>query len=353
MHGFGRCTRTIVVVTLTAFATTATAGELEPPGAPAPTSKPLAEIEPRTAIPQLPFTIDASGSYYLTESLTGASGQNGITIDANDVTLDLAGFSLVGVTGSLDGIAGLATRSNVTVENGTVSGWGDDGLDLSLVPQVLVSHLRAEGNGAAGIRVGDAASVFDSTAHGNTAAGFVAGSGGVIRGCVAAGNDGGGVVVADGATVSGCTAHGNDGTGILVGSGSSVLDCVTRANTGFQASGIHAEGTGAIVRDNTSSSNGAWGIRVNHATLVTGNQCNDNSSGIQTNGNDNRIENNNLTNNWLFGINTGSTGNIIIRNTASGNGTQYNITAGNFAGTIVTTVAGMNAATNDLINVGF
>ena len=68
-------------------------GSLTPPGAPAPTMKTLNQIEPRTPISSLPFTISSSGSYYVTGNL-GITGQNGITINQDNVTLDLGGFTL-------------------------------------------------------------------------------------------------------------------------------------------------------------------------------------------------------------------------------------------------------------------
>src|SRR5689334_14299720 len=79
-------------------------GALTPPGAPAPTMKSLDQVEPRTPIPSLPFTITNSGSYYLTTNLTGQSGTNGITIACSPVTLDLSGFALTGVSGALVGV---------------------------------------------------------------------------------------------------------------------------------------------------------------------------------------------------------------------------------------------------------
>src|SRR5260370_25455545 len=79
-------------------------GSLTPPGAPGPTMKTLSQIEPRTPISSLPFTINAPGAYYVTTNLTGVTGTNGITIAANDVTLDLKGFSLLGVPGANDAL---------------------------------------------------------------------------------------------------------------------------------------------------------------------------------------------------------------------------------------------------------
>jgi len=59
-------------------------GPLTPPGAPTPSMKSLDQIEARTAISSAPFYITSSGSYYLTQNLTVASG-NAITIAAGDV----------------------------------------------------------------------------------------------------------------------------------------------------------------------------------------------------------------------------------------------------------------------------
>src|SRR5688572_7558852 len=75
-------------------------GPLTPPGAPAPSFKTLQQVEPRTPIQSLPFTINQPGSYYLTTNLTAnALDANGITVATSAVTLDLRGFALVGLSG--------------------------------------------------------------------------------------------------------------------------------------------------------------------------------------------------------------------------------------------------------------
>ena len=58
-------------------------GPLTPPGAPAPTMKTLAQVEPRIAITNVPFTINRPGSYYLTTNLTSTG--HGIEIVSREM----------------------------------------------------------------------------------------------------------------------------------------------------------------------------------------------------------------------------------------------------------------------------
>jgi hypothetical protein len=96
-------------------------GSLTPPGAPAPTMKSLSQIEPRTPISSAPFTISQPGSYYLATNLTVSSG-DAITINANNVTLDLNGFSISSTAPSAAGFAVLCyQRTNVSISNGSIN----------------------------------------------------------------------------------------------------------------------------------------------------------------------------------------------------------------------------------------
>ena len=98
-------------------------GSLTPPGAPGPTMKTLAQIEPRTPISTAPFTISQPGSYYLTTNLT-VSGTNAITIATNGVTLDLNGFTLASTTPSASGYGILINNglSDLAIFNGHIRG---------------------------------------------------------------------------------------------------------------------------------------------------------------------------------------------------------------------------------------
>jgi hypothetical protein len=81
-----------------------------------------------TKITSLPMEINTPGFYYLTGNLSYSGASNGITINSDDVTIDLMGFSLSGPgsSGSSYGIIMNNTggyRRNVEVRNGTISGW--------------------------------------------------------------------------------------------------------------------------------------------------------------------------------------------------------------------------------------
>lgn len=64
----------------------------------------------------------------LPSNIVGVSGKSGIRIDADDVTLDLAGFSMIGAGGSLSGIL-INNHFRIAIRNGSIAGWGSNGLD--------------------------------------------------------------------------------------------------------------------------------------------------------------------------------------------------------------------------------
>jgi hypothetical protein len=136
-------------------------GGLTPPGAPVPTMKTLAQIEPRTPIGSAPYTISASGSYYLTSDVTVSSG-NAITITAGNVTLDLNGFTIssssnglgtgVLINGGIGQIRILNGRISASVSsNGFATGISDQGASTPvLVANVSVSHCSGTAISVAG-----------------------------------------------------------------------------------------------------------------------------------------------------------------------------------------------------------
>ena len=83
-----------VVVSVLGYGLISEAGNLEPSAPPAPTMKTLEQIEPATPITQLPYTISDSGVYYFTKNMYAGGG--GITINVNNVIIDMKGYSMTG-----------------------------------------------------------------------------------------------------------------------------------------------------------------------------------------------------------------------------------------------------------------
>jgi hypothetical protein len=251
------------------------AGAVLSRGASAGPVLPTPGSEPRTVINQAntpgdgsnAFVINQPGSYCLDRNLVGQSGKNGVLIAAPNVTIDLMGFTVQGVPGSLNGIKveGVLFAQNHTVRNGIVDGWGENGVVLGArgVSGSLVAEVIASNNGGRGISVTENA---------------------VVRACIAIGNGGDGFTASDGAVFESCSALGNGGSGIVAD-------------------------TNALIRGNSCSNN------INSGILVVGT--------------DGRVEGNNCTNNYS-GINVVGSGNFIVCNTCAGN-TAHNweVLAGN------------------------
>ncbi len=230
-------------------------GPLTPPGAPAPVMKTLDQIEPRTPITSLPFTISQSGSYYLTRNLQFTAGTgSAITISAHDVTLDLMGFTLsstgpvsdaaISVPGNSKGLTiingNIAGTTTVTISGTSpnrvwqispggfrhaITAFSADGCRLANLhirgcreegiiagERALVERIRAEHNGGNGIEISD---------HGQVSQCFVSLSGnygiyaarGTVTGTTVVDNKNSGMQVSYG-IVSTCSARDNGGAGL-------------------------------------------------------------------------------------------------------------------------------------------
>ena len=328
-----------------------TAGNLEPPGPPAPTMKTIQEVESRTPISSLPATITAPGSYYLTGDLVGVSGQAGITITTSHVTLDLNGFALVGVAGSLEGITAFGLTRHLVIRNGTVRNWGARGLLAFGSTDVHVEDLRLDTNGTDGMMVGARSIVRATTASGNVGNGIVTGVNSTVVGCTSGSNGASGFVLGAGSAVSDSTAANNSTLGFTLNGGSVATDCtaqnnqtgfglltaarVVRSNARANAVGING-GSRASIEGCTVDSNTDDGIVVTGQALVRGNSSRVNlNDGIHATGSGNRIEENAVGSNAV-GIRVDLNNNVIVRNTAVGNNLDYQIAGGNLLGPIST-----------------
>ncbi len=341
-------------------------GDLNPPAGPiAPTPGP----EPRIALSATNtpgdadsiHKITAPGSCYLTGNVTGVVGRYGIEIAASGVTVDLMGFEVVGVPGSLDGIrATVAGLSGIEVRNGTIRSWGDAGLDfyiqsvsggrieavrfvsntdngMLIGTNTAVVGCIAEQNGLNGLVTKDSCTITGCTARDNGFAGFLAGVGTTVTACASMANGFAGIDCSTGCTVSQSAAYNNSRSGIDVGSGSMVLGCSAHSNT---LDGIISAGDGVSIAECSVRENLSDGIQVANDSRVVGNVCDSNGvgasdgAGIHVTGSDNRIEGNNCTD-ADRGIDVDVAGNIIIRNTCAGNTTDWDIVANNIFGPII------------------
>jgi hypothetical protein len=344
-------------------------GNLAPPGAPAPTMKTLEQIEPRTPIQQsdVPLNILARGSYYLTEDLYPVGfGEDLIVIGTDSVTLDLNGYTLNGATPVSEaghGIRVNGARTNITVRNGAVrdcvvvgveasSAVNSQFLNLQVFRSVgdglragnnaIVRECVAEANGGRGIVTGPNAVIRDSISTRNTVSGIAAGANSVVADCVVTDNVDNGINTDVASTVIGCVVSGNL-NGISPGPGSVVRDCSVWGN---QARGINATGPFVQIRDCTVANNGSHGIQITSHHVVENNLSSGNSgAGVFFAGIGNRIEANQFVNNQVGVHATGlATNNIIVRNMARGNATNYAFVANNKYGPIINLTAGGQAA---------
>jgi len=277
-----------------------------------------AKLEHRTPISSLPYTINSPGSYYVTTNLTCTPTLNGITITSGNVTLDLGGFSLVGIPSSHYGIQCVGTLTNITIANGIVTQCAYTGIDASTSATVFdltLSHLKVSGGSSLGITVQGSSLVEDCMVQGNSLTGIT-----VVNG-----------------TVSHCRADGNASIGISV-TGGKIIDCETISN--YQ-SGIDAYGAGSEIRGNECYHNNWSGFSG--------------AGGLYVNGSNNRIEDNHIVANGVCGIGIpgGYTNNIIIRNSVSGNtnvlANNYVIPVNNIVGPFISqygTITNYNAWAN-------
>ncbi|MHC5209246.1 MAG: NosD domain-containing protein [Planctomycetota bacterium] len=284
---------------------------------------------------ELPETILWPSRVVLAGSLQGTPGRNGLIVDANDVTVDLAGHALIGVRGSLCGILVRPERKGVHVFNGFLTGWDACGFNSMKAYDARLEGLTVHGNANVGVRVGPSSTIVNCVASGNGSDGIQTAEDVVVMTCSANDNGNDGVQVGPHSTVSGVTASENALFGIRAAEGTSVSESTASRNT----FGI-AVTKGGLVRECTTSFNSNIGIRAEQACLLIENVVDSNALGIGVmSGPGTRLDGNNLTNNDI-GMNVSGTGNLVIRNTCFGNGTAFVIVAGNTWGPYINVAAG-------------
>lgn len=292
MKSWNRSLSLLLVVAAIGTVVWVNAGSLTPPAGPvAPTMKTLVQVEPRTDVQTLAgdfesvHVIAQPGSYYLTANIAGVSGKHGIKIEADDVTLDLSGFQVLGAEGSFSGVWASGPRRNLAIRNGTVAQWGSYGVDFTFAHDSIVESIRASSNGFSGIGMWYNGTIRDCVAESNSDRGFIMGNGNSVSHCSATYNGGAGFSFGSTCSFTNCIAESNSDRGfsavqnyesVYMAEQSTFLNCVAAYNgvDGF------AFGTGSTFNNCTSRSNGARGFGgdtdgegANLANAVTFNNC--------------------------------------------------------------------------------
>ncbi len=324
--------------------------------------KMLLPVAPPNPIPisALPFSINTPGYYQVTDDLLGAVGESGITVLVEDVVIDLNGFTLTGVPGSMNGIVAV---HRCTVFNGEIRSWGGRGVIVS--SDALLSGLQVlfnaqggvecqlrnviqgcdiSGNVQEGVSGGGLLTLIDCRISFNGAQGVVAGDYCVLLNCHLASNAGFGAEVGSFSRLSGCSALTNHSNGFWVGAHSSISDCSSSGNSG----GGFTTGPGCVVERSIAHDN-AVGFFVTSSVVVdckaTGNFANGftghagttfqrciasgNNNGFSMVSEGGRIEGCNAHDNLGSGI-TASQATLIQNNVATSNGQRgIDVSVGN------------------------
>ena len=329
-------------------------GSLVPPGAPAPSMKSLSQIEARTPVDATntpgnstaQFNITQAGSYYLTGNITGVNSKHGIVIQTNDVTLDLNGFEMTGISGSYDGIGVIPGAQNITIHNGTLRSWGigviapggncelehlriyactSQGIDVG--SSCTVRSCTTVSNGNIGISFGNGGIVTACLASSNSAAGISGGSDCVMNECLAIANNGDGIDLSNNFNIRQCTSDHNGGNGFTLGSAGSISGCVANTNSD---SGVEVDNTCTISECRANGNFISGFTSVGSEAVVVDNQASFNTGfGIETFGSYNRIDGNYVVGNdvGIYSM-AGPNVDVVVRNTSSGNGDNYSPSSG-------------------------
>ncbi|OGV40590.1 MAG: hypothetical protein A2X46_19015 [Lentisphaerae bacterium GWF2_57_35] len=274
-------------------------------------------------IHKLPVTLSWPCSARLAGSLTGVDG---IFIDSDGVTLDLGGHTLSGRGGTY-GIT-LDDVNDVTIRNGVIRGWSGRGINGDNSQDCRVEQVKFVDNGM-GLMLDNGARISQCEFYLNHQTGLYCNQGALVTECAAVENLDG-IRVGMGSVVSRCVARSNNRDGILALAGSEVMEC-------------------------SATDNNTNGIRVAEGCIARNNSCALNRVGLSVESiGGSRIEDNNLAFNTVYGIQVYQPGNIITRNTARQNGSDYAIAVGNATGILVNVTAGGAIVTsNPWVNFSF
>jgi hypothetical protein len=203
-----------------------------------------------TRITYVPYIIEQPGFYFLTRNLTYSGGGEAILVNADNVTIDLMGFSLSGTTSSI-GID-MSGRTNVEVRNGTVRGFSNGIMEAGDGSTHRVINIRAIDNQMGIDLRGDRHLIKSCTVLNNTQYGIDIYSGLIID-CVVS-NNYRGINMNGPGTVLGNTCIDNSYTNFMFGLGSATAILVDRNSAFGRAPNyiVNSGTTGVVITANNA-----------------------------------------------------------------------------------------------------
>lgn len=313
----------IMIIALCLISTPLLAGNLEPTAAPGSTMKPLSDIDPGTAINSLPYTINTSGSYYLTANCTASSG---IQINTDNVTIDLRGFTLDGNKAVTHAITA-SKKKNIILKNGIIVNWYACGLYLYDSNNCRIENLSFSNIGYAAVGAGNNSIIRNCAVincRSNSYAAISAGVGAVISDCVVSDCNYIGIK-ADKAVISNCSVKKCVDVGMMTTDTSTIKNCLSVSNGDY---GLQVS-NGSIVEGCTAIGNTGYGMSISSSTAINNNCSSNTGSGMFITGTGCHIESNSCNSNTAYGFYISSTSNSVIRNFARLNTSGgYSVTTG-------------------------
>ncbi len=217
---------------------------------------------------ELPETIDVPSHVTLAGALSMPSGStaHGVTVNADNVTIDLAGQVLDGGNAGQDGIFVSGFHTGVVIRDGSIRDWGRNGINTSgatsaSVERVVVRHCASDG-----ILVGSLTAVRDCESTVNGGAGFVGNVSCQFYRCTAASNTGRGFSVTGRGLLVECTASSNQSDGFWLNYHCEVQHC--QANGSFLY-GFVAAGPMNRFANCNAAGNTRYGIRAVEKTHIS------------------------------------------------------------------------------------
>ncbi|MEM1321265.1 MAG: right-handed parallel beta-helix repeat-containing protein, partial [Bacteroidota bacterium] len=193
----------------------------------------------------------------------------GIVIDADNVSLDLNGYTILGdrttnpfslpptqAGGTGDGIHIEGIRNHITIKNGIIDSWAGSGISGSSTNRSSFYDLRIRNHGGNGLEVDDFNVILRCGVYYCYLDGIDAADNCIVVQCISSNNTGNGFDLSLYNHISDCTAGRNGADGFNISNQSTIVNCTAISN---QSSGVDA-GIGIMVKDCIANDNARSGF---------------------------------------------------------------------------------------------